>query len=447
MNISSRQEFAASRPLPAFGVILGVLVDAMQLTDPGSYSSCGKSDKQAELAAKYLAERTFDRIKAGELVKTTTRVEICTALAKCIVRVPINDIDQVPVEWLANFWESAWEAYEHISDRLSKLVPKREYWEFPLWRHLTMEFAVRSGAAAFLCGDDCANEPRPVWSDASSTKRALRDMAAAIGTRSELAEKLIASESEVDRWLDGQDLPSVTHVVRWQNLFESKNVVEKPLRTLWRLVCARRLWLSVENHMPIEIRRDCLTAYQRVQSACHRHFETLRKGNAELARKHAVHVLARGRICSVEHEESVLQDEKDPIWRWHLESICERKPGWDPLVITQMCETYANAELARREFQSMRGVIITEHMDQLVRAQLSILERKTPLGLLATFVKAAEVCEQKGDFAGAEAALKTICERFGETTAIAHSLGRLALCMGRPNDAEQNFRRALVSCH
>ena len=98
-----RREFAKSRPLPPFGVILKWLVDALQLRDLATYEldTDGLDSRRGlKEGLNVFGGRTSDDVFAGLIVKEDTKQRTCAAFAACLRELPGMPFGSVPLERL-----------------------------------------------------------------------------------------------------------------------------------------------------------------------------------------------------------------------------------------------------------------------------------------------------------------------------------------------------------
>src|SRR5689334_12869739 len=107
-----RKVFAHARPLPAFGRVVALAVECLQLKNPDSYL---ESSPQLRSALQVLDKRTSDTIFSGEIVSEESKLELSRALAQCFKAHPALPFDEITEDELAKGIRRLWADHEHLS--------------------------------------------------------------------------------------------------------------------------------------------------------------------------------------------------------------------------------------------------------------------------------------------------------------------------------------------
>lgn len=433
-----RREFAQARPLPPFGAIVKRVVHILQLRDPESYKP-DSNGQAAQRALEVLDNRTSDNTFAGLIVKADTKERVCEALATCLRALPSMPFDSVPLPRLKDAIQACWKSYEQVASRLTAFPEAREPITRALFRHATVEIAIRAGAIACLCGDNDLSEDTPIWSKHKELKKYLRDLIRPLGSRDKAKDQLRRSRNELDRWLDELDVPAPSDINRWENLLISvsgHSHARLSTRPLWRLYVGRRVWNSVASEIPADLHDELLRAYCRIKRGVCAYLRLERRGTEADRRRQLVFLAVTGRIVDPLLRAQLVGGETDRLWARHIEAACqiENSPTVD---IIGLCETYANAASAFEEGAAAFGMRLPMKLDDFVRAYLlKVEEGGNPL---AEIVKH----DNAGDYEKAASSIEKLLETQPTSATSWHSLGRLRVRQEHYDNAETCYRKAL----
>jgi tetratricopeptide (TPR) repeat protein len=323
-----RKDFAQARPIPAFGRVIALAVDCLQLKNPDSYLA---NSPQLQSALQVLAKRTSDTIFAGDMVTEASKLELSGALAQCIKAHPALPFDDVADEELADAIRALWSTHEHIAGLLTALPTSRELVRLYV-RHVVVSLGIRAGAIAWLNGDQLAKDDIPPWAADDTYRRFLGEMLrTAFGTRdktvaklSELAATNSPGESEVDRWLDDLDIPAPNHIRNWDKVLAAASGAQDSNlnhHTLFRVCVGRRLWQSLGAVIPADLQDEALRAFVIITKAVHGYLMLETRGDAMQQRRRAITTALGGTITDPLLAFQVTQSVADPLWRAHVEAL------------------------------------------------------------------------------------------------------------------------------
>ena len=443
---TDRQEFARSRPLPPFGVVLKWLSDILQLRDPGTYDwALSPITDQNDLrkALDELGSRTADDIFAGLIVKDETKKRMSRTLAVCLRELPNLYFGLIPVAQLSEWITESWRDYEHASGLLSSISENRDKIETPLARHMVVEMAVRAGALAYLCGDTESDDLQPVWSQDAELKPLLRKLMKIIGTREDKAAELVQSKSEIGRWLDDLDIPAASNIQRWEQLLKAGSGVPDKMtgkRALRRLYVGRRVWNSSHRVIPQGVKSDAVRAYCRIKRTVHRYLLSEKKLDSAEDKIRAVTIALRGRISDPSLAANVFNAETDVVWRRHVEAVFQIK-GTPTVDISRVCQTWAAVHLIYEQVPASKRPAT---FDEFIRSYYLKAERGgTPSAEYAKYLEEMNRRESVWDIEGAATCAIRLVQLAPLAAGAWHGLGRMRRYQKNKEATEWCFRKAL----
>jgi tetratricopeptide (TPR) repeat protein len=440
-----RQDFAKSRPLPPFGVLLKWFTEVLQLRHVATYNLDTGFDNRKELerAFDYLGSRTSDDVFAGQIVKDETKQGTCKALAICLRELPGFPLGTIPLEQLAEWLRDYWNHYERTSGLLSSISQHQEEANRPLIRHAVVELAVRAGALAYLCNDADAQGDKPIWSQDAELKQYLRALMRAVGTRDDSAENLRQSKSEVGRWLDDLDVPPPSAIRKWESLLAVDAQGTKSQsngQSLWRLYVGRRIWNSMHAIIPDALQDDLPSAYSRIKHRVHAYLRLEKRITQDENRQRAILLVLRGRISDVLLAAQVMNGESDVIWRRHIEAVLQID-GAPTTNIVRLCQTWAAVFSI---FDDSECVGKPKTFDEFIRAYYLKAERGgTPPADYARLLEELSRRESKWDLDGAAACAMRLVSIAPFAAGSWHALGRIRRFQKNREATELCFRTAL----
>jgi hypothetical protein len=403
----------------------------------------GLNNREAlNVALDELNRRTSDDVFAGLIVKTSSKQRICNAIAVCLRELPGLPLDPIPLRSLAERIRNYWSQYEQTSGLLTSISEHREQTIVPLLKHGAVELAVRAGALAYLCGDTDVSDDRPVWSQDEQLKQHLRTLMKIVGSRDKSAGVLWQSKSGIGRWLDSLDMPAAAVIEKWESLLAaSANGRDSNSgdRALWRLYVGRRIWKSIRDHIPDELKDDILRAYCRVKRRIHAYLILERRGAPDQNRECAMLLALNGRIADPLLAAQVINGETDVLWRRHLEAILQID-GVPTIDIVRLCQTWAAVFAI---FEDPRCVRRPKHFDDFVRTYYLKAERGgTPSAEYAKLLEELNRHERKWDFNGAAVCAVRLVALAPFAPGSWHALGRIRRYQKNREATEWCFRKA-----
>ncbi|MCI0747148.1 MAG: hypothetical protein L0Y58_17230 [Verrucomicrobia subdivision 3 bacterium] len=419
-------------------------IEMLQLRDLETYNLDGgglRSRGDLKNAVEELNRRTSDDVFGGLIVKTETKRRTCKAFAVCLRELPGLPLRSIPLEKLAVWLCNVWAEYERTSGLLSSIAERREQIHTPLFRHATVELAVRAGAVAYLCNDADVSDDRPVWSQDAKLTRHLRGLMKFVGPREKCAGDLWQSKSEVGRWLDDLDVPPASAIAKWESLLAIRvNGKDSNSCPLWRLYIGRRIWNSIRNCISGELGNDMLRAYCRIRRRVIAYLRWERRGTQGENRGRAVLLALRGRIGDPLLAAQLVNGETDILWRKHIEAIFQID-GAPTIDIARLCQTWAAVFSIFNDPQCVRK---PKNFDDFIRDYyLKAARGGSPSAEYAKLLEEMTQRERKWDLNGAADCAVRLVALAPFAAGSWHALGRIRRLQKNREATEWCFRKAL----
>ena len=435
-----RKTFADIRPLPPFGRIIKSMVEALQLTDPATYD---ENPPDPKLLETLRIDGTTHRYAQGDLLQNATKRDIFLAVADAFARLAWLPICEVP-GGTADGLSALASNYEHMSDLLANIALDLELFSRNMARLLTVNLAIRAGAMDVL---DCRHPQRelcdqhPSWADDSSAQKWIRNLVAASGLkRDDLAKKLGATESPLDRILGKKPaIPSSAVIQRMAALLEEKNVSPKIRHfgiRLRRHYAALHLRRELQQALSIDHKflQELIEAFVRIRRAVQGYACSLGVGDRPFPRDAFVRMYA----TAGQHPAD------QPFWIFLSQS--ESSSLWTELYLVHVHGTFV--EWNESQHAQLAGWRKAAHAAQQGPAALKTLapeKRVDAVRRIAPLIAMAATLEQTGDHAGLLQKLEKAAELAPELPSVWHGLGKGYAGAQRWKEAESAFRRAIES--
>jgi len=445
-----RLEFARSRPLPAFGVLLKWVIDLLGLAELECYQLESLPSTEKDLlhaAIDELISSSFKNVAAGTIVKEETKRRVCSAISTCLRNVPELPFSPIPTEELANSVRAIWLRYEQISGLLTSLIEGHDFVQNAIFRQATLELAVRAGAICAQLNDTSFREDVPIWSKHKELQRHLRDLTKmAAGSRDKLAAQLGRSNSEVDGWIYEMDSPAPADLRKWEALLASGSTNlahSKHCHYLWRLYIGLRLWKSVRTLIPEPLENELLRAYCRIKRRVCAFFSLDQKTEDAHKQHHLAFLVLTGRVTTADLLASLTAGETDLLWVRHAEAA-SRIEGYQTNGILGLCEFYSNAGFGFDEGAKHSGIRLNESLDDFLRGCMHKAGKSNdPWGEWLGLCDDARRHEENGDIEGAIKCIEKLVRMNPSSPATWNSLGRARFKQGRFGEAEECYRKSL----
>ena len=432
-----RKEFAACRPLPPFGKVVAVLIEAFQLTEPASF----ENPPPPEILEMLRIDGTTLRYAEGDLLKDTTKRAFLQAVADALCRLPWLPFRESSSQAVAALLTAVATHYEYTSDQVANITLVPELFRHNLASILAVDLGVRAGALDVLDGrhvrrESCA-ESLP-WLDEPAAKKWIGTLVAAAGfKRDDFAKAINASESVFDRILGKTPaIPSAVMISRMGKALDAKR--PRPDGTsyvteLHRHYAALHLRREIGQSLKLdrEFLDEVLKAFTRVRQAVSSFALSLRIGARTLPREVFVQLF----LTAGQHPSA--QD----FWNFLVQA--EQGRGTD-VFSAHACGTFVHwneqrhAQLAGwREAGLAARNSSPGEKSHISAQQLSDMLRIFPL------IDQAGYLELAGDLAGALQKLEMAASIAPTSASVWHSLGKMYAFNGRQHDAEMALRRSV----